>query len=188
MSRSSSKECPGEPLLREVRFKPDGRALAGYPFELPLLQSLESVCFTGPVTFFVGENGSGKSTLLEAIATTTQLPTIGGQDVRDDPELEPARRLSTYVQPVWRRRTQRGFYMRSADFFSFRRSVNALRDQLRTLADEYPSSPGDAASRPRAALLAQLGALEARYDDVRGVQLARDFLRMPEAFLRHLWQ
>ncbi len=39
-----------------------------YPFCLDVLQSTDSISFTSPVTFFVGENGSGKSTLLRAIA------------------------------------------------------------------------------------------------------------------------
>ena len=45
-----------------------------YPFTVPALRALESIEFTPPVTFFVGENGSGKSTLLEALALKTKLP------------------------------------------------------------------------------------------------------------------
>ena len=39
-----------------------------YPFSLPLLKSMNTIEFTTPATFFLGENGTGKSTLLEAIA------------------------------------------------------------------------------------------------------------------------
>jgi len=39
-----------------------------YPFNLELLQKTESLDFTAPISFFIGENGSGKSTLLRAIA------------------------------------------------------------------------------------------------------------------------
>jgi predicted ATPase len=45
-----------------------------YPFTVPALRALESIEFTPPVTFFLGENGSGKSTLLEALALKTKLP------------------------------------------------------------------------------------------------------------------
>jgi predicted ATPase len=38
-----------------------------YPFNLEVLQKTDSISFTRPVTFFVGENGTGKSTLLKAI-------------------------------------------------------------------------------------------------------------------------
>ena len=39
-----------------------------YPFNIEVLKHTQSIEFTSPVTFFVGENGSGKSTLLEALA------------------------------------------------------------------------------------------------------------------------
>ena len=40
----------------------------GYPF-IELVNNLENIEFTKPVTIFAGENGSGKSTLLKIIAT-----------------------------------------------------------------------------------------------------------------------
>ena len=42
-----------------------------YPFNLEILQQTESLEFTSPITFFIGENGTGKSTLLRAIADST---------------------------------------------------------------------------------------------------------------------
>jgi predicted ATPase len=39
-----------------------------YPFNLEIFRKTDSIQFSKPVTFFIGENGSGKSTLLEAIA------------------------------------------------------------------------------------------------------------------------
>ena len=41
---------------------------AGFPFDVPVVRSLESLELSPGVNFFVGENGSGKSTLLEAVA------------------------------------------------------------------------------------------------------------------------
>jgi len=38
-----------------------------YPFNLAIFHDTNSLEFSTPVTFFVGENGTGKSTLLEAI-------------------------------------------------------------------------------------------------------------------------
>ena len=39
-----------------------------YPFNLELFHITESLAFSKPLTFFIGENGTGKSTLLKAIA------------------------------------------------------------------------------------------------------------------------
>lgn len=44
-----------------------------YPFNLALFQSTEAICFSTPVTFFVGENGTGKSTLLEALSRACRI-------------------------------------------------------------------------------------------------------------------
>ena len=54
--------------LKAVILNPDSYPTTDhYPFNLELFQKRQSIRFTSPVTFFVGENGSGKSTLLEAI-------------------------------------------------------------------------------------------------------------------------
>lgn len=50
-------------LLHE-RFPTD----RSYPFNLELFRKTDSIEFSRPVTFFIGENGTGKSTLLRAIA------------------------------------------------------------------------------------------------------------------------
>jgi predicted ATPase len=54
--------------LTKVTLNPEKYpTLEHYPFNLDLFQKGQSIAFTSPVTFFIGENGSGKSTLLEAI-------------------------------------------------------------------------------------------------------------------------
>src|SRR5437899_12845828 len=49
-----------------------------FPFDLPLVRSLERLAFHPKVTFLVGENGAGKSTLLEAIAIAWGFNPEGG--------------------------------------------------------------------------------------------------------------
>lgn len=39
-----------------------------YLNDITIINSLDTLIFDSPITFFVGENGTGKSTLLEAIA------------------------------------------------------------------------------------------------------------------------
>src|SRR5215218_2707446 len=76
----------------------------GYPFDIPVVRSLDKIDFRSPVTFFVGENGSGKSTILEAIAAAAGSITIGGESIQTDPTLIHARRLAARLTLGWARR------------------------------------------------------------------------------------
>lgn len=49
-----------------------------YPYNIPVIRSFDSLEFTKPVTFLVGENGIGKSTFIEALAVSLGLPAEGG--------------------------------------------------------------------------------------------------------------
>lgn len=56
-------------FLSALRRRPDAVINRDcFPWTLPVVRNLETLAFTTPVTFLVGENGSGKSTLLEGIA------------------------------------------------------------------------------------------------------------------------
>ena len=57
--------------------KPEGE-LYQYPYNLPFLQGLNDICFSTPVTIFIGENGSGKSTIIECIAELAGINLEGG--------------------------------------------------------------------------------------------------------------
>jgi predicted ATPase len=66
-------------FLVEVSVNPERIAdRRGYPFTVPAIGGLDTLRFTQPVTFFIGENGAGKSTLLEAIAIASGLNAEGG--------------------------------------------------------------------------------------------------------------
>jgi len=43
-----------------------------YPFNLEVFRKTDTLVFSCPVTFFIGENGTGKSTLLRSIAHASQ--------------------------------------------------------------------------------------------------------------------
>jgi len=53
-------------FLRGFRLR-DLQGIDDYLQGIPAISTLQSMEFTSPITFFVGENGSGKSTLLEAL-------------------------------------------------------------------------------------------------------------------------
>jgi predicted ATPase len=51
----------------------DGWDASVYPFNLPVVRTLDRLAFHPNVTFLVGENGSGKSTLIEALAVAANI-------------------------------------------------------------------------------------------------------------------
>ena len=126
-----------------------------YPFNVPVIAALEELAFSSPVTFLVGENGSGKSTLIEALAAAVGSITVGSTGVGGDQTLEPLRQLSKDLRLVWSKRTRKGFFMRSEDFFGFARQIDKAREEMQKFLDE----------------------VEVNYKDRS--QMAKDYARMP---------
>ena len=105
----------------------------GYPFSVPAIASLTPRRIEREVLFFVGENASGKSTLLESLAIAADRITIGADEARGDSTLDAVRPLADGLRLGWRRRHNRGFFLRAEDFFSFSKR---LRRQARELREE----------------------------------------------------
>lgn len=106
-----------------------------FPFTVPVIQNLDTLTFEHEITFIVGENGSGKSTILEAIACAVGSITVGAESVTTDKSLAAVRELAKYLKLTWNKRTKRGFFMRSEDFFGFARRLSAMRaDMLEEIA------------------------------------------------------
>lgn len=147
--------------LRSFRIRNAEALPDGFPFDLPIIRTLDTVGLTAAVTFLVGENGSGKSTLLEAIAASANLPTIGSVAIERDETLTAAQSLGRQLVLSWASRTHRGFYMRSEDFFGF--GLNSLR----TIAelDEIAATlePG---SYAHSSVMAQRNALQRKYGNL----------------------
>lgn len=154
-------------LLRALRLRNEDFPRE-FPFELPLIQTLESVEFKSPVTFWVGENGTGKSTLLEALAVACQLPSWGSDDAERDGSLTAARALAEHLRLSWHRQTRRGFWMRAEDFLGGQRRVSALRAELRAQVARYEEElrlnpRDDGLKRARGYIMGQIGDLERSY-------------------------
>jgi predicted ATPase len=103
---------------------------AGFPFSVPVVQSLERIEFTTNVTFFVGENGSGKSTILEAIACAARSITVGSDSVDSDQTLRDIRRLADRLKLTWSKKTRKGFFMRAEDFFGYAKRMAQIREEM----------------------------------------------------------
>ena len=120
-----------------------------FPYNVPVIQSLTTLEFTGPITFFVGENGSGKSTLLELIGVAANLPTVGSVEIDDDETLREIRRLTQHLKWAWHSRIRKGFFMRSEDFFGFAkriaREMAAMKRAIEDEDDDFKSHDGQSA-------------------------------------------
>ncbi len=113
--------------LREISRKIKPVPEDQFPFTLPIIQNLNKVEFTSPVTIFVGENGSGKSTLIEAIAAGFGSISVGSESINTDPSLVHARNLAKHLTFVRNNNPRNGFFFRAEDFFGFTRRVTRER-------------------------------------------------------------
>ena len=110
-----------------------------FPFSVPVIRAIDTLEFSAPITFFVGENGAGKSTLLEAIVCAARLPAIGSDRVDRDPTLVHARDLAAALRWSWGKPPKRGFFLRAEDFFGYARDMQRTRDELATDLREVQS-------------------------------------------------
>ena len=149
--------------------QPEEAEVAVFPFNLPLIQSLQALEFTSPVTFFVGENGSGKSTLLEALACAAGSITVGSESVKTDPSLASVRRLADQLRLVWQKRTHKGFFLRAEDFFGYARKMAQTRqeldDDLQSVDHDYQDRSPTAAAFARLPYANELGDIQRRYGE-----------------------
>jgi predicted ATPase len=138
-----------------------------FPFNVPVIRALKSLTFTSEITFFVGENGSGKSTLLEAIGAAANLPAIGSESTDRDETLKEMRLLAQRLKWVWNKRTRRGFFLRSEDFFGFAKRITHLRAELKADYDaiehEYAGRSARAKGLAQMPFARELAALEQSY-------------------------
>ena len=160
--------------LRSVSYSSSLPAGDGFPFTVPSLRALVSsalpeLAFDAAVTFFVGENGSGKSTLLEALACAVGSITVGSESVSTDKSLTSVRDYARHMKLVWNKKTKKGFFMRSEDFFGYVKQQGRIKEEmladLREIEDEYKGRSALAkglASMPYARELADMGR---RYGD-----------------------
>jgi predicted ATPase len=154
--------------LQSISLRPLPEART-FPFTLPILQALDEMKFSAPVTLFVGENGTGKSSLLEAIACAAEMVTVGSESVKTDKSLIYARELAKYLRLAWTKRTKRGFFLRTEDFFGYAKRQNELRAEmesdLRAMDDEYKDRSAYAKALATMSYKGELHDMHRRYGD-----------------------
>lgn len=90
-----------------------------YPYTIPAIRDIETVTFTAPVTFFVGENGTGKSTLIEAIAVASGFNAEGGTKNYNFTSQDTTSPLASAITLVrGARREKAGYFLRAESFYT----------------------------------------------------------------------
>ncbi|MBD3646027.1 MAG: AAA family ATPase, partial [Pseudomonadales bacterium] len=153
-------------FLDEIRFRSVADLPGEFPFDLPAIESLDSLGFGAPVTFFVGENGSGKSTLLEALAAGMKCPAIGASDTRDDSSLAAARQLAEQLVFSRRSTPKRKLFFRAEDAIGFTRRVGRDLSDLKEFEEHFEESlSGYGKTLATGAMRGQRNALTEKYGD-----------------------
>ena len=90
-----------------------------YLRQIPALKGLDSIDFSSPVTFFVGENGTGKSTLLEAIAVAYGFNPEGGTKNYRFSTYDSHSGLYSAIKLIkGYRRAEGGYFLRAESFYN----------------------------------------------------------------------
>lgn len=136
MGRQSLKEGSARVFLKKITLLNEKRK-EGYPFTIPVVQSLGELKLTNPVTYFVGENGSGKSTLLEGIADVCGFnPAGGGRNNQYEVDAAGSD-LSDYIRLSWMPKVTNGIFLRAASFYQFASHVDRIAAEPTGSYDTY---------------------------------------------------
>jgi predicted ATPase len=157
-------------LLQSVEMKTRPKSAAVFPFNVPFVKHLTKIEFRSPITFLVGENGSGKSTFLESIACAIGSVTVGGESVSTDKTLAKVCEFALdHLKLTWTKRTKKGFFMRSEDFFSYAKKMSEVRAEMeQDLADieeEYKGRSLLAKNLAQMPFNNQIGAMQQSYGE-----------------------
>ncbi len=101
-----------------------------YPFNIPVIKSLDEIKLTKNVTFFVGENGTGKSTLIEAIAVNLNLNPEGGTQNFSFSTRNTHSNLSDYITLTSSGNIPRTkFFLRAESFYNVASEIQRLAEE-----------------------------------------------------------
>ena len=105
-----------------------------YLRQIPALKGRDSIDFSSPVTFFVGENGTGKSTLLEAIAVAYGFNPEGGTKNYHFSTYDSHSGLYSAIKLIkGYRRAEGGYFLRAESFY------NVATKEMEYIDPRHPS-------------------------------------------------
>jgi predicted ATPase len=110
----------------------------GYPFDLPVINSLDALQFHPNVTFIVGENGTGKSTLLEALAVKMGFNPEGGSRFLSFATRETHSQLHRYLTLHKHHiHPENHFFLRAESFYNVATEIDILNKEGPPLLPQY---------------------------------------------------
>ena len=115
-----------------------------YLKKIKAISSANSICFTSPVTFFVGENGSGKSTLLEAVAVQYGFNPEGGTRNYNFSTYDSHSELFEAITLIKSyRRAKNGYFLRAESFYNVATMEEEYADPLHPSEKYHERSHGE---------------------------------------------
>lgn len=116
------------PYIRSVVLKrEDVPSFTQYPFNLPIIRSLNQLPFHPKVTYLIGENGMGKSTLMEAIAVSLGFNPEGGTFNFNFSTFNSHSELTNYIKlSKGIEKPRDGFFLRAESFYNMASNIEEL--------------------------------------------------------------
>ena len=99
----------------------------GFPYDVPVIDAVDELDLSTPVTLLSGDNGSGKSTLIEAIAEAIGFASDGGELERSG-ELPAVPRsvLGGALEPrLSSTKPRKGYFLRAESFFNIAQFIDS---------------------------------------------------------------
>ncbi len=121
-------------FIRGIKFEWDNIPEDSYLRKIEALKDIESLEFSNPVTFFVGENGTGKSTLLEAIAVSYGFNPEGGTKNYSFSTHDTHSELCDAIRIVKGFRKEKyGYFLRAESFYNVATMEEEYADDLQLI-------------------------------------------------------
>ena len=131
-------------FIRGIKFEWDNIPEDSYLRKIEALKDIESLEFSNPVTFFVGENGTGKSTLLEAIAVSHGFNPEGGTKNYSFSTHDTHSELCDAIRIVKGFRKEKyGYFLRAESFYNVATMEEEYADALHPSAKYHERSHGE---------------------------------------------
>jgi AAA domain len=145
---------PG-PYLTGLHKDPE-RWGAGFPYDVPAVDAVDTLDLSGPITLLAGDNDTGKSTIVEAIAEAMGFAAEGGELERSG-ELPAVPRtvMRDALEPVLTHtKPHNGYFLRAESFFNIAAFVDGGGIDAPDLAHYgdvplHEQSPRPVVPRPR---------------------------------------